>query len=118
MTHEDLFQKLTQLQQLICQEREYAIQLRVEELKVLQDQKGVLLMELKTHSGPCPEGLKTFANSLRSQNRRNARLLSATLNFLRQTMTSCRRELSSTMYGRHGHQIEVQTMGLLHTGRV
>lgn len=118
MIHENLRQKLTLLQQLIHQERECAIQLRIEDLKGLQDKKGLLLMELQSYAGTCPEELKALADHLRNQNRRNARLLSTTLAFLRQRMNSCSREISTVMYGRCGNRIESKSMGLLHTGRI
>ena len=118
MAHTEYQEKLALLEQLIQRERSFAIKLQVVELKDLQEEKAQLLAELKALDGPCPEELKEFAGHLRRQNRRNARLLASTLTFLRQTMSNCRREISTVLYGRHGNRIESRTMGLLHTGRI
>lgn len=118
MGHSEYHEKLTLLEQLIKRERSFAIKLQVVELKELQEEKAQLLDDLKALDGPCPEDLKEFADDLRRQNRRNARLLASTLTFLRQTMNSCRREISTVLYGRYGNRIESRAMGLLHTGRI
>ncbi len=110
--------KLKLLEQLIEQERAFAVGLKITELKEIQEQKKELLIELHGFQGGCPQELKDLAARLRDSNRRNARLLHTTLNFLRQTMNSCRKSITPLTYGRSGNQIQGSAIGLLHAGRV
>lgn len=114
----DLRHKLNQLEQLIQRERESARNLKVSELQTIQDEKGLLLAELKTLSGPCTEELKEVATRLQKENRRNAQLLWTMLNFLRQSMCNCSKQLMPMLYGRRGNSIQSAAIGMLHQGKI
>ncbi len=118
MNHPQLHQQLEALEVLILKEREYAIRLKVEELKALQDEKGRLLDGFRDLVTSCPAELKEWAARLSRENRRNARLLATTLTFLRQTMESCCRDIAPVLYGSTGDRIQGRTIGVLLTGRV
>ncbi len=113
----ELQQKLNLLKDLIQRERDYARNLKIAELMSLQEEKGSILSEFKSISGCCPNELKELAAHLRDENRRNARLLWATLNFLRQSMSNCCRQLTPVMYGRRGNRMQNIPLGVLHAGR-
>ncbi|MBN2645753.1 MAG: hypothetical protein JXR59_09805 [Desulfuromonadaceae bacterium] len=111
-------EKLQTLERLIERERALAIDLQADALKALQEEKGALLVELRRLDPGCPEALKPLAGRLREDNRRNARLLYASLNLLRQTMNSCCSRIAPSCYGRRGHRIDGRAVGILHTGKV
>ena len=113
-----LHDKLLQLEQMIEQERFYAVSLRIAELKEIQERKRELLIELGEFTQSCPAELKDLAGRLRDGNRRNARLLHSTLNFLRQTMASCCQSITPLTYGRRGNRVQGSAIGLLHAGRI
>lgn len=110
--------KLEQLEQLIRQERDYARTLKYSELKQIQEEKKQLLDELRSFSNSCPAELKATVSRLREENCRNARLLWNTLNFLRQSMQNCTRQVMPILYGRRGNSIQAAAIGLLHSGRI
>ncbi len=114
----ELQKKLSALEQLIERERAFAVNLRIAELKAVQEEKGRLLTELRAFQDGCPDELKQLAARLRDGNRRNARLLHATLNFFRQAMHSCCNSIAPVVYGNRGHRIAPRTIGVLHTGKV
>jgi len=113
-----LQQKLDQLETLIQQERDYACRMQIIELKQLQEEKGVLINELKDLGQDCPDDLKQIAGRLREENRRNARLLHTCLNYLRQAMQSCTCQLTPATYGSAGNMLQRAPSGLLLTGRI
>jgi len=115
---QELQQKLNRLEDLIQQERRCACTLQVAELKQLQEEKGLLIGELKALGQGCPEELKPFAEKLCEENRRNARLLHTGLNYLRQAMQSCTRQLTPISYGSRGNRLQSAPSGLLLTGRI
>jgi flagellar biosynthesis/type III secretory pathway chaperone len=110
--------KLLKLEKLIELERSYAVTLKIDALKEIQEQKKELLIDLKIPGETFPTELKELAARLRDSNRRNARLLFSTLNFLRQTMNNCCESITPLTYGQHGHRIQSNANGLLHAGRV
>ena len=114
----ELQEKLLNLERLIEQEREFAVNLQIVELKAVQDQKGQLLAELREFRDGCPDELKNLAARLREGNRRNARLLHTTLNFFRQAMNSCCNSIAPVIYGQRGVRILPRNVGVLHTGKV
>lgn len=114
----DIRDKLQALEHLIEQERNYAMTLRIDDLKAIQQDKGQLLAELNACRDSCPDELKRVAKRLRDGNRRNARLLHAALTLLRQTMASCRNAVTPFTYGRQGQKVPFGDTGLLHIGKV
>ncbi len=118
MTSTQLQQQLEQLDELIRLEREYAIKLKVKDLKDLQERKAELLQELQKQEGHSCEDQKKLISRLKGENRRNARLLASTLNILRQTMQNCCREITPVLYGHMGTQVQKAAVGVLHVGRV
>lgn len=110
--------KLLKLEELINQERSYAVDLKIDALKDIQEQKKELLVELDMPEENCPSELKELAARLRDSNRRNARLLHSTLNFLRQAMSNCCESISPLTYGQRGNRVHSNTIGMLHAGRV
>jgi len=118
MTSTQLQSQLEQLDELILLEREYAIKLKINDLKDLQERKEEMLKELQFQDSSCSSEEKQLIARLKNENRRNARLLAATLNFLRQTMRNCCQEITPMLYGRRGNRIQTPTVGLLHVGRV
>ena len=110
--------KLEELEQLISQEREYARTLQHSELNLIQEQKKLLLDELRSFSDPCPPELKSTVSRLRDENRRNARLLWNSLGFLRQSMQSCTQQVMPMLYGRQGNKLQSAAIGILHNGRI
>lgn len=118
MSDRDLRQRLQSLENLIHKERDLAIRLKVDDLKALQDEKGMLLKGFAEHVSQCSGELKEYASHLRHENRRNARLLATTLTFLRQTMQNCCREVTPVLYGKLGTRIQSRSTGMLHVGRI
>jgi flagellar biosynthesis/type III secretory pathway chaperone len=113
-----LREKLLKLEELIEQERSYAVNLNVDALGRLQEEKKELLLQLEIPSESCPLELKEVAARLRENNRRNARLLFNTLNFLRQAMSNCCESITPLTYGQRGNRVQNNTLGLLHVGRI
>ena len=118
MAMTQLQQQLEQLDELIKLEREYAIKLKVKDLKDLQERKGELLQELQLQENTDCREQKKMISRLKGENRRNARLLASTLNILRQTMQNCCREITPVLYGQLGTQVQKTAVGVLHVGRV
>ena len=118
MTSTQFQQQLEQLDELILLEREYAIKLKVQDLKDLQERKGELLLQLQQQESAGGKEQKKMISRLKGENRRNARLLASTLNILRQTMQNCCREITPILYGQQGNRIQKTAVGVLHVGRV
>lgn len=115
---QELQQKLIQLEDMMQQERHYACTLQVTELKQLQEEKGLLIKELKDLGQACPAELKQLAGRLREENRRNAQLLYTCLNYLRQAVRHCTRQLTPMSYGNRGNSLQNTPSGLLLKGRI
>lgn len=115
---QELQDKLTRLEALIQRERRCACTLQVTELKQLQEEKGLLVKELRELDQACSGELQQFASRLREENRRNAKLLHTCLNYLRQAMRNCTRQLTPVTYGRRGNCLQSAPSGLLLTGRI
>jgi flagellar biosynthesis/type III secretory pathway chaperone len=115
---QNLAQKLKQLEDLILQERRFACTMQIDGLKQLQEEKGLLVKEIRALDGQCSSEQKQIAGRLREENRRNAQLLFTCLNYLRQAMHNCTKQLTPTSYGRRGNSLQSTPSGLLLTGRM
>ena len=115
---QELAQKLKKLGDLILQERRFVCTMQIDGLKQLQEEKGLLVKAIQALDGQCSVEQKQVAGRLREENRRNAQLLYTCLNYLRQAMHNCTKQLTPTKYGRRGNSLKFTPSGLLLTGRV
>jgi len=113
----DLQQRLTRLEELILEERDCARSLKVDRLKQLQDEKGVLVKELHDETESCPSELKSMLKRIQRENIRNARLMHSCLGNLRKMMQHCSKQLAPICYGRLGNCVQAATPGVLLIGR-
>lgn len=116
--NQELHQKLNRLEELILQERDCARSLKVTELKELQQEKGLLIKELRSETSVCPVEFKALIKKIQQENIRNARLLHTCLGNLRQMMSYCTRKLTPIAYGKRGNSIQSAPSGVLLTGRI
>ncbi|SDZ79991.1 hypothetical protein SAMN05660420_00372 [Desulfuromusa kysingii] len=115
---QDLTQNLMQLEKLIMQERCFACTMKIAGLQQIQQEKKQLIDEIRALDGQCSVEQKQVAGRLRDENRRNAQLLYTCLNYLRQAMHNCTRQLTPTSYGCFGNSLQSTPSGLLLTGRI
>jgi hypothetical protein len=119
MNDRDLRQQLTDLQQLILQEREYAKALDMENLARTSEAKNRLLAILDTlGEHPADEEIQRLATTVREENRRNAYLFYMTLQWVRDLMTFYGQRTVPATYGALANQVRRQHGGRLLSGRI
>ncbi|MBN1142138.1 MAG: flagellar protein FlgN [Deltaproteobacteria bacterium] len=117
MPNVEIATSLEQLHGILLEERRFAQELRMAELTALQERKKELLKVLEGQRG-IPEELRELVGQIRFENRRNAYLLWAGLNWVRDMMGVFGRNRQPAVYGRFGHQVVCQPAGALLSGRV
>ena len=108
---------MQELLQLLLEERKCAQELRMADLMEIQERKQELLRILDG----CREfsdGLRETARRIRFENRRNAYLLHAGLNWVREMMSTIGKSRKVPLYGRSGQQVTGGSAGALLTGEV
>lgn len=114
-----LRQQLTDLQQLILQEREYAKALDMENLTRVAEEKNRLLAVLDTIPQDHDDSdIAELAGRVREENRRNAYLFYMTLQWVRDLMTFYGQRTVPSTYGASANQIRQERGGRLLSGRI
>ncbi|MBN2644232.1 MAG: hypothetical protein JXR59_02015 [Desulfuromonadaceae bacterium] len=112
-------ERMQELYQLILQERDCAKELRVEELEEVVQRKQELMQELSQESSESftPEE-RALAESIRSENRRNAYLLWSALSWIRESMEFFGRKSRPESYTSYGSLRQGRGGGRLLSGRI
>ena len=116
MTH-TIHEKLQSLHDVIITERECAKALDLDALQNVTLRKEELLAQLDLEDELGPEERK-LADSIRFENRRNAYLLWAALNWIRESMEFFGRKSTPDSYGNNGNLVLNKNGGHLLSGRV
>lgn len=114
----NLQQTLQRLEDLILEERDCARKLKVDRLKQMQEEKGVLIKELRDEETTIPQELHAQVGRIKRDNIRNARLLHTCLNNLRSMMDNCTKQIIPASYNNYGGNIQASPSGLLLRGRI
>jgi len=121
MSASDFQMLLTQLHDLILEERALAKANNVKALVAVVARKEVLLERIDKMSvdkESMGEELQELARKVRFENRRNAYLVWSALNAIRSTMEFFQKQLSPAAYGGAGRRITAPAEGLIISGRV
>ncbi len=117
MTRDNVREILIQLRDIIKAEREYAKQLDIKAMQNAMAQKETLIQALGPVHQLHPED-KPIAKEIQTENRRNAFLFRATLNWIQDTMQFFGRKSVPTTYGQQGNTINTAMNGRLLSGRI
>ncbi len=112
----DLHSQLQQLHGLILQERECAKAFDMEGLTQVTRAKEELLFSLEGVEQASAE-LRALAETIRTENRRNAYLFWSTLRFIRESMTFLNGQVTETAYGAGGRMVNTGSSGRVLAGR-
>ncbi|WP_028579341.1 flagellar protein FlgN [Desulfogranum japonicum] len=108
---------LQQLLDTIRDEREHAKQLNIQAMLDDVAKKESLLATLNAIPQLDPED-RGLAAQIREENRRNAFLFRATLNWIQETMVFFGKKTAPTTYGKSGHTTSAPVNGRLLSGRI
>ncbi len=117
MTVEQVQDKLTDLLDLLKQERKAAIELNMQELERVVSCKQQLLTGFDPQPGEA-EGLEDLLREVDSENRRNAYLVWSGLGWVREMMNFFGRSTAQSTYGLKGQTQTHQAEGRLLSGKV
>ncbi|WP_028585501.1 flagellar protein FlgN [Desulfogranum mediterraneum] len=117
MTRETVRELLTQLRDTIRNEREHARQLDLQAMANDMAQKEALIQTLQVIKTLDPEE-QALAREIHEENRRNAFLFRATLNWIQSTMEFFGRKTVPTTYGQTGAVSNTPVNGRLLSGRI
>ena len=119
MTHSDIKLQLETLLELLQQEREMAKALDMPGLQSVTVAKEKLLVELQPQLQPEKvEGLEFLLKQIDQENRRNAFLLWAGLNWVRDLMSFFGKTAMPQVYGDNGQSRTLAQGGRLLSGKV
>lgn len=114
-----LTRQLQQLHELILEEREHAKALRVTEMLAVAEVKEQLLQRIELAETDELDGaVRQLAVTVREENRRNAYLFWAALNWLRDLMGFFRQQAAPPAYGCGAVPVRSDNPGLLLSGRI
>ncbi|MDY0389347.1 flagellar protein FlgN [Desulfobulbus oligotrophicus] len=117
MERETVRMLLTQLRDTIRQEREHAKALDINAMLADVKRKEGLLHALSGVTDLHPDD-RLFAQEIRQENRRNAYLFRATLNWIQETMEFFGRKTVPVTYSQHARSQDSIINGRLLSGRV
>lgn len=117
MTVEQVQDKLTDLLDLLKQERRAAVELDMQELERVMACKQQLLSGFDPQPSDA-QGLEELVREVDSENRRNAYLIWSGLGWVRQMMGFFGRSTAQTTYGLKGEAQASQVEGRLLSGKV
>lgn len=132
MMERSVREKLNRLYGLILQEREAARSLDMKRLTAVMEEKEVAVRDLSSVTLPDPaecdeddyeaqeeaEEVRALADRIREENRRNAYLFWAGLNWVRDTMEFFRSQAPPPVYDAWGGTIQAAPGGRLLSGRI
>ena len=108
---------LTQLRDTIRDEREHAKMLDIEAMMADVERKEILLRMLNSVTELHPDD-RELAREIRQENRKNAYLFRATLNWIQETMEFFGRKTVPVTYGHNGRSQNNLINGRLLSGRI
>lgn len=117
MNETTLHERLVRLHELLLQERECAKALDMKGLQTICQEKEALLKILQSAQELAPED-RPLAEAIKRENRRNACLLWASLNWVRDLMGIINRQLGTESYAASGGTTLFQHGGRLLSGRI
>lgn len=117
MTRETVRELLMQLRETIYNEREHAKQLDMQAMANDMAQKEAILQTLQVVKNLHPDD-QALAREISDENRRNAFLFRATLNWIQDTMEFFGRKTVPTTYGQTGATNNTAMNGRLLSGRI
>ncbi|PID72053.1 MAG: flagellar protein FlgN [Desulfobulbus propionicus] len=117
MTRKNVQELLAQLRQVIINEREHAKQLNIKAMQNDMAQKTAIINALDAIEQLHPED-EQLAREIREENRRNAYLFRATLQWIRETMEFFGKKTVPTTYGHTGATKNSTINGRLLSGRI
>ncbi len=116
MAARELYSQLQQLHELILKERECAKAFDMESLTLVTRAKEELLFSLEGVEEATDE-VRALAETIRTENRRNAYLFWSTLRFVRESMTFLNGQVTQTAYGAGGSMVNTGSSGMVLAGR-
>ncbi len=117
MTRENVRELLVQLREVIRSEREYAKKLNMQAMQEAMQLKEELIQALAPIQQLHPED-ELLAREIQEENRRNAFLFRATLNWIQDTMEFFGRKTVPTTYSQSGINSNNNINGRLLSGRI
>jgi hypothetical protein len=117
MNNEKTHEYLVRLRDVIIQEREFAKKLDMEKMATVMGEKEELLQYL-SHVQALDERDKPLAAEIRSENRRNAFLFSATLGWIRGMMEFFGERTVTATYSSSAASVPSLVHGRLLSGRI
>ena len=117
MNRESVRELLMQLRETIYNEREHAKQLDMQAMANDMAQKEMILQTLQVVEELHPDD-EALAREISNENRRNAFLFRATLNWIQDTMEFFGRKTIHTTYGQTGTANNTAMHGRLLSGRI
>lgn len=117
MTRDKVQELLIELRDIIIREREHAKELDLAAMAHDVEQKEALIQVLNQVDQLHPEDRK-YAQEIQRENRRNAFLFKATLNWIQDTMVFFGRKTVPTTYGQTGSTRNTPINGRLLSGRI
>ncbi len=117
MNREEIHTSLIRLRDLLRQEREYAKVLDMEGMIQVMEEKESLIVSLNKLEELHPDH-KKYALQIRDENRRNAFLFRATLNWIQDIMDFFGKKTVPVAYGQQGDTVHFNTHGRLISGRI
>ncbi len=117
MTREDVRHNLIRLRDLIREERECAKKMDMNGMAQVREEKETIIALLEGVHELDPEDRK-YARQVREENRHNAFLFRATLNWIQETMEFFGRSTVPATYGQSGTTSTPTVNGRLLSGRI
>jgi len=119
MTSSAAYEQLEKLHSIILEERECAKKLNIDGMMEATKEKERLIstIDMIDMNTIAPEN-KKLADLIRRENRRNAYLFWAALNWIRDTMEFFGRQVSPASYSSAGRMVTTYTNGRLLSGKV
>ena len=116
MSGQSLQLQLEQLHCLILRERECAKAVDLDALQAVSLEKEELLKQLELTDETSPV-LRSLADKIKLENRRNAYLFWSTLKFIRESMSFFNSKIGQPSYGAGGRMLQSDGSGLVIKGR-
>jgi len=117
MTREEVRSNLIRLRDLIREEREFAKKMDMDGMARVREEKETVIALLDGVHELAPED-REYARQVREENRRNAFLFRATLNWIQETMEFFGRTTVPATYGQSGTTSTPTVNGRLLSGRI
>jgi hypothetical protein len=117
MAEQSMHEKLTRLHAVILEERECAKALDMDKLTAITKDKEELLLALN-HEEELNSQDRVLAETIRAENRRNAYLFWAALNWIQESMAFFGKKTAPAVYSSGGSAVSCQCGGRLLSGKV